>query len=680
MTAEYVLELGNVFHSGQVEPGTCLQKLVGSVRTGVILKDVSLEVHGGELTAILGSKGSGKRALLEVISRRAQGPTRGQILLNGVPMSMRLFQESCGYVTQKCDLLEGLSVEASLMYAANISLGSKVSSYIKQTRVKQVLADLALTQLANHSVETLTKAEYRRLVIGVQLVRDPVVLLLDEPTWNLDPLNTYFIISILSNHAKKYNRIVMITMEKPRSDIFPFLDRVTYLCLGDVVYTGATRMMLDYFRSIGFPCPELENPLMYYLCLSTVDRRSRERFIESNNQISTLVEKFKLEGGPYRKYAGPVVDMENMENHQKIPLTAYGRPGFMTVLGNLVIRSWSQLNLFRWEGFKTLFLKLLLMPSFFFLLWIFYYHGLHDPTKMFQRTFVTRNGLIFNSLAGAYFMAIITTSSTFVSARTRYYQEAREGIYSGPTFLLSQLISNLPLSAFTTLLSSFILFRGLKTPLVCVGGDIGSCQPVSNLSESSLANLERSDSSLHYENSYYPDFVLYWLAIWGCYLFAEQQTVGLMLIVKSSYTAATASIYLTILFLVLGSGTVRSLSSLPELMYHLTYIVQPRYSGLVLNGLEFYNKTSLRYLPWKNETTGVETSCSTDFNTLGCRYVNGTHLLVEKYSYPGKSLETMLDVWTNTAITFAFPGTVVVINMILYLVPLPAFIKAKFRE
>ena len=62
----------------------------------------------------------------------------------------------------------------------------------------------------------------------------------------------------------QYNRIVLLAMEKPRSDIFPFLDRVTYLCLGDVVYTGATRMMLDYFRAIGFPCPELENPLMYY--------------------------------------------------------------------------------------------------------------------------------------------------------------------------------------------------------------------------------------------------------------------------------------------------------------------------------------------------------------------------------------------------------------------------------
>lgn len=65
-----------------------------------------------------------------------------------------------------------------------------------------------------------------------------MVLLLDEPTADLDPLNTYFIISILSNYAKKYNRLMLLTMEKPRSDIFPFLDRVTYLCLGEIVYSG----------------------------------------------------------------------------------------------------------------------------------------------------------------------------------------------------------------------------------------------------------------------------------------------------------------------------------------------------------------------------------------------------------------------------------------------------------
>ena len=128
------------------------------------------------------------------------------------------------------------------------------------------------------------------------------------------------------------------------------------------------------------------------MCLSTVDRRSRERFIESNNQISALVEKFKLEGGPYRKvrpqfsaprcqynyhgnvclisshllcillyylcivtiffvlcqYAGPnLSELDHLEHHQKIPLTAYGRPGLASVVANLVQRQWAQLNLFR---------------------------------------------------------------------------------------------------------------------------------------------------------------------------------------------------------------------------------------------------------------------------------------------------------------------------------------------
>lgn len=160
----------------------------------------------------------------------------------------------------------------------------KLTGYLKKSKVKQVMADLALSQVANRCTEYLTKSEYRRLIIGVQLIKDPgkqikkiqlnvwlmikriftVILLLDEPTWDLDPLNTYLVISILSNASKKYGTAVILTMEKPRSDVFPFLERVLYLCLGDVVYTGGTRQMLEYFTAIGFPCPQLENPLMYY--------------------------------------------------------------------------------------------------------------------------------------------------------------------------------------------------------------------------------------------------------------------------------------------------------------------------------------------------------------------------------------------------------------------------------
>ena len=86
---------------------------------------------------------------------------------------------------------------------------------------------------------------------------------------------------------------------------------------------------------------------MSLVCLSTVDRRSRERFIESNNQIASLVEKFKVEGANYRKFSGlnaassPPDMLDNgLEgggaHHQKVPLTAYGRPGTMTILINLM--------------------------------------------------------------------------------------------------------------------------------------------------------------------------------------------------------------------------------------------------------------------------------------------------------------------------------------------------------
>lgn len=110
-----------------------MQRVIGNIKTGIILKDVSLTVHSGEVLAVLGSKGyqvtqrafriiyachlgSGKKALLDVISRRVQGPVRGQVLLNGQPMSVCLFQQRCGYVTHKCDLIEGLTVEQTLYY------------------------------------------------------------------------------------------------------------------------------------------------------------------------------------------------------------------------------------------------------------------------------------------------------------------------------------------------------------------------------------------------------------------------------------------------------------------------------------------------------------------------------------------------------------------------------------
>ncbi|KAF7273656.1 hypothetical protein GWI33_013642, partial [Rhynchophorus ferrugineus] len=438
-----------------VEPGTCVQRMFGNIKTGIILKDVSMTVQSGEVLAVLGSKGSGKKALLDVISRRVQGPIRGQILLNNQPMSLCLFQQRCGYVTHKCDLIPGLTVEQTLYYTP-----TRLTGYLKKSKVKQVMADLALSQVSNRCVEKLTKSEYRRLMIGIQLIKDPVILLLDEPTWDLDPLNTYLVVSILSNAAKKYGSAIVLTMEKPRSDVFPFLDRVLYLCLGDAVYAGGTRQMLEYFDAIGFPCPQLENPLMYYLCLSTVDRRSRERFLESNHQIAALVEKFKIEGGAYRK--GTSISPSHVSEHPKMPLLL-GKIGSMNVAWTVYMRLLSATLSFKKAGLRQIFLRLFLVPLYFFFLWIFY-----NKMENYQHTFVTRSGLILNSLCGVYFLGILNTILLYPIYRTRYFQESQEGLYGGTIFLLTYNLVSIPFSFISVMASSAIIYpctEDLKTKL-----------------------------------------------------------------------------------------------------------------------------------------------------------------------------------------------------------------------
>ncbi|XP_059056365.1 ATP-binding cassette sub-family G member 5-like [Achroia grisella] len=637
--SDYTLELCNVFHSGQVSTRQFFQRLTGAVKTGVILKDVSFITHSGEVTAILGSKGSGKRALLDVIARRV--PSKGHILLEGVPLEEEQFNNTCALVRHSTRLLPGLSVQQTL----SLSL-TKISGYLKSSKVKQVMADLALSQVANTCVTNLTKSEYRRLIIGIHLIRDPIILLLDEPTWDLDPLNTYLVISILSNAAKKYGTAIILTMEKPRSDVFPFLDRVVYLCLGDVVYAGPTRNLLDYFGSIGFPCPQLENPLMYYLCLSTVDRRSRERFIESNHQIAALVEKFKLEGQGLMQ--GNLNEHSRIINPNKIQLN-YGKPSGFKVIWMLYVRMLVSIFNLKKHGIKQMCMRLFCLPIYFLILWLFY-----NEAKDYQRTFITKSGLIFNAMVGTYFISIMNTICLFGPYRTRYYQETQEGLYSGASLLLSWNLVSLPFSFISTFASVAIVYS--------IIGDMSETL----------------------------DYVYFSLVLWSCYVYTEQQTIAIMMFVKNGLIAAIVNIYITCIYVMLASGILRSYKGFEEWLYYITYITHTRYASIFLHQ-NVFRQPIFNNLPYTDNenctsiTSLIQTSSSLNTNSnSNCRYVNGKGFLAERFT----SKNFVGDIYTsgdfnlefNLGISFAFSVGLMVFNKFLYLMPLPSYITDKFRE
>lgn len=636
---DYTLELCNVFHSGQVEPGNFFQRITGGVNTGVILKDVSFTTHSGEVTAILGSKGSGKRALLDVIARRV--PSKGHILLEGVPLEKHQFNNNCALVRHSTRLLPGLSVQQTLA----LSL-TKISGYLKSSKVKQVMADLALSQVAHKCVTNLTKSEYRRLVIGVQLIRDPIILLLDEPTWDLDPLNTYLVISILSNAAKKYGTAIILTMEKPRSDVFPFLDRVVYLCLGDVVYAGPTRNLLDYFGSIGFPCPQLENPLMYYLCLSTVDRRSRENFIESNHQVAALVEKFKLEGQGIMQ--GNLHENNRIINPNKAQMN-YGKPGGFKVIWMLYVRTLASIFNLKTNGIKQMFMRLFCLPIYFLILWTFY-----NEAKDYQRAFITKSGLIFNAMVGTYFISIMNTICLYSPYRTRYYQESQEGLYSGASLLLSWNLVSLPFSLITTFISSAIIY------------------PI-------LADITES-----------LDYVYFSLVLWSCYIYAEQQAMAIMMFVKNGLIAAIVNIYITCIYVMLASGVLRSYKGFEDWLYYITYVTHTRYASIFLHR-NVFKQPMFNILPYSETenctsiTSLIQTSSNLNANSnSNCRYASGKAFLSERFAskrFTGDIYQAGdFNLDFNLGISFAFSVGIMVLNKFLYLMPLPGYITDKFRE
>ncbi|XP_066598456.1 ATP-binding cassette sub-family G member 5 isoform X2 [Prorops nasuta] len=603
--------------------GSCLNK----TEPTAVLRDVSARVYGGEVLAILGSKGSGKRALLDVIAGRADGKTRGRITLNDHLLTPELFRRHGGYVAHRCHLLPSLTVRQTLNYATWLANLSN-----REARVRQTMVDLALSQVANRSVNDLTRPEYRRLMLGVQLAKDPTILLLDEPTWDTDPLNTYLIVSMLWSYATRRGSIVVLTMETPRSDVLPFVSRVALLCLGAVVYSGPTRSMLDYFTYIGFPCPELENPLMYYLCLSTVDRRSRDRFLESNQQISVLVDKFKVEGVLYMKEApqGPasVKDISFGIMHKGLGKGI--KPGCFSTLLALYLRSLATTFSLNKSGLGHFTARLLLLPFSVALMSILYSHS----TPVQSRIFLQTGGLVFNILTLFYLAGIATTTILFPGFRARYYQEKREGLYGGAMFLTAYTLLSLPLSFISTLIT------------------IGILVPI----------LELDLSSWAYSSG----------TLWASYVAAEQITVAVLMVVGRPIIGAITVLYVTLVSLGIASGGVRSLRNLPHWLATVSAALPARYASLALNQLAIDTGSSTN-LPY-NET----------FTCPGipelCRYPDGKTYLIERFTREGENISEVLNVDLNLLISLAFALSLIILNSVLYLLPLPAKVKAKFRE
>ncbi|XP_067466626.1 ATP-binding cassette sub-family G member 8 [Thunnus thynnus] len=271
-------------------------EIKGNKQTAI--NKLSLRVRSGQMLAVIGSSGCGKTSLLDIITCRDEGGsmTSGQVLINGKPNTPQLVKKNIAHVRQDDRLLPHLTVRETLVFVAKLRLPTHFTQAQRDQRVDDVIAELRLRQCAhtrvgNDYVRGVSGGERRRVSIAVQLLWNPGILILDEPTSGLDSFTAHNLVITLSRLARG-NRLVLLSVHQPRSDIFQLFDLVVLLSSGSAVYCGPARDIVPYFTALGYPCPRYCNPSDFYVDLISIDRRSPEQEAECLERARVLAELF----------------------------------------------------------------------------------------------------------------------------------------------------------------------------------------------------------------------------------------------------------------------------------------------------------------------------------------------------------------------------------------------------
>lgn len=201
------------------------------------LNDISLTINSGEFVTIMGSSGSGKTTLLNILGCLDR-PTSGDYILDGININSlsknelaRLRNKKLGFIFQSYNLLPRTSaienVELPLLY------NPEISAKERKEKARSALESVNLTDRISYFPSQLSGGQQQRVAIARALVNDPVMILADEATGNLDSRTSYGIMALMQELNSVHGKtIVFITHEQ---DIASFSKRTIILRDGSII-------------------------------------------------------------------------------------------------------------------------------------------------------------------------------------------------------------------------------------------------------------------------------------------------------------------------------------------------------------------------------------------------------------------------------------------------------------
>lgn len=279
-----------------LEPATYSELLATKFKTTprikTLLHSVDADLKPGTLTAIIGGSGSGKTTLLNTMAERVVSSRLAQDGLITFNEQIGVHNVRHAYVMQQDILLPTLTVRETLRYSADLRLPSSTRAEGRERIVEEVIRELGLkecaeTRIGDSQHRGCSGGEKRRVSIGVQLLANPSVLFLDEPTTGLDATSAFQLVRTLKNLAQK-GRTIITTIHQPRSEIWNLFDNLVVLTRGSPVYSGTITDCLPWFSNLGFQLPPFVNPAEFIIDIAAVDNRTPELEAETTDRVEGL--------------------------------------------------------------------------------------------------------------------------------------------------------------------------------------------------------------------------------------------------------------------------------------------------------------------------------------------------------------------------------------------------------
>lgn len=210
------------------------------------LKRMDLSVPSKSLLAVMGPSGCGKSTLLKALNGDTPA-TRGKVLLFGQELlsNYDYLKTQIGYVPQDDIVHQQLTVEECMYYTSKIRL-DKPSDKKIDTKINQILKDLNISHIKHNLISEISGGQRKRVSIAVELLTDPLILFLDEPTSPLDPQTVEDFLGILKKLSERGTTVVMVT-HKPED--LEYMDEVIFMAEGgSITYYGDSKKYKQYFN------------------------------------------------------------------------------------------------------------------------------------------------------------------------------------------------------------------------------------------------------------------------------------------------------------------------------------------------------------------------------------------------------------------------------------------------